>query len=207
MLGREHGPPPKPVCRLTSSPRRRLVVAARARRPRVLGHCRSGRPRVDRTCAGHSIPASVLSDGRLFTPRNMDDLNLHDNHRGDRERCLAALSTTAPRRAGSGRRSSCRHHFEGRPARTRPILSCGRPFQAVLSVAMLALRRERRFRRGLIRMMGLELVTAGGRPASRLRVLARTAITWSPVLLVPFVMRFVERIPQSHWDTLVDAAE
>ena len=44
-------------------------------------------------------------------------------------------------------------------------------------------------------MMGLEFVTADGRPASRLRVLARTAITWSPVLLVPFVMPFVARIP------------
>jgi len=47
------------------------------------------------------------------------------------------------------------------------------------------------FRRGLIQMMGLELVTADGRPASRLRMLARTAITWSPVLMVPFVMRFL----------------
>ena len=44
-------------------------------------------------------------------------------------------------------------------------------------------------------MMGLELVTADGRPASRLRLLGRTVITWSPVLLVPLVMRFAPQIP------------
>ena len=35
------------------------------------------------------------------------------------------------------------------------------------------------FRGGLMRAMGLELVTGDGRPASRLRVLARTVIAWS----------------------------
>ena len=44
-------------------------------------------------------------------------------------------------------------------------------------------------------MMGLELVTADGRSASRLRVLVRTALTWSPILVVPLVMRFVTPIP------------
>jgi uncharacterized RDD family membrane protein YckC len=75
----------------------------------------------------------------------------------------------------------------------RPLIA--QAFQLYLAVAMLAVIANLAFRRGLIRMMGLELVTANGRPASRLRVLARTAITWSPVLFVPFVMRFVARIP------------
>ncbi len=81
----------------------------------------------------------------------------------------------------------------------RPLIA--QAFQLYLAVAVLAVVANLAFRRGLIRMMGLELVTADGRPASRLRVLARTAITWSPVLMVPFVMRFVARIPPSlDWD-------
>jgi hypothetical protein len=39
------------------------------------------------------------------------------------------------------------------------------------------------FRGGVIRILGLELVTTDGRPASRLRVVGRTLLTWLPLLL------------------------
>ena len=40
------------------------------------------------------------------------------------------------------------------------------------------------WRGGVIRMLGLEFVTADGQPASRLRVLSRTAATWVPLMIV-----------------------
>jgi hypothetical protein len=39
------------------------------------------------------------------------------------------------------------------------------------------------FRGGLMRAMGLELVTGNGRPASRVRVFARTVIAWAPIIV------------------------
>ena len=68
-----------------------------------------------------------------------------------------------------------------------------RMFGLYMSAAVLALILNFAFRGGLMRATGLELVTADGRQASRLRVLVRTAVTWSPILLVPIVMPFAER--------------
>jgi serine/threonine protein kinase len=140
----------------------------------------------------------VLSEGQLFTPRNMDNLNLHDYHRAIASDILRRYPQPLPdRRDQVDARAAAiirRVTRQDAPPRWyRPILSGA--FPMYLSVAVLAAVVNFAFRRGLIRMMGLELVTADGRPASRLRVLARTAITWSPVLLVPFVMPFVPQLP------------
>jgi uncharacterized RDD family membrane protein YckC len=54
-------------------------------------------------------------------------------------------------------------------------------------VALFALVFAVAFRGGLMRILGLEIVTADGRPASRLRVLARTAVTWAPVIAFALV--------------------
>jgi len=40
------------------------------------------------------------------------------------------------------------------------------------------------FRGGLMRLLGLEIATSSGRPASRLRVLARAMVAWSPLILL-----------------------
>jgi uncharacterized RDD family membrane protein YckC len=66
-------------------------------------------------------------------------------------------------------------------------------FGLYMSAAVIALILNFAFRGGFMRAIGLELVTADGRQASRLRVLVRTAVTWSPILVVPILMPFVER--------------
>ena len=55
---------------------------------------------------------------------------------------------------------------------------------SLLYVAYCALVNALVFRGGMIRLLGLEFVTADGRRASRLRVLSRTAAAWAPVLIV-----------------------
>ena len=56
-------------------------------------------------------------------------------------------------------------------------------FLAVASLAAALM-----FRGGLMRLFGLELVTVDGQPASRVRVLARAAIAWSPVLALTLAL-------------------
>jgi hypothetical protein len=65
-----------------------------------------------------------------------------------------------------------------------PLAAMGLAFGAGLLaiVALFALVFAVAFRGGVMRALGLEIVTADGRPASRLRVLGRTAVTWMPVL-------------------------
>jgi tRNA A-37 threonylcarbamoyl transferase component Bud32 len=64
-------------------------------------------------------------------------------------------------------------------------------FVGLLSlVALFALVTALVFRGGLMRAMGLELVTASGRPASRVRVLARTVIAWAPII-VTVIMQMI----------------
>ena len=137
----------------------------------------------------------VMSDGRLFAPQNMSDLSLHDFHRAIASDVLRRHPLPVPdaQVQFSPRTTAVIRRATGQET-PRPLIA--QAFQLYLAVAMLAVIANLAFRRGLIRMMGLELVTADGRPASRLRVLARTAITWSPVLLVPILMQFVARIPQ-----------
>ena len=58
-------------------------------------------------------------------------------------------------------------------------------------VAGLSLLTALAFRGGLMRIMGLELVTADGRPATRLRVLARAALVWAPSVALVILARFL----------------
>ena len=55
---------------------------------------------------------------------------------------------------------------------------------ALVLVAATALTNALMFRGGIMRLLGLDLVTADGRLASRLRVFGRTLVAWAPVLLV-----------------------
>ena len=141
-----------------------------------------------------------LSEGRLFTPRNMDYLDLDEYHKAIASDVLRRYPQPLPDRQDQvdTRAAAIIRRATGQdPVRPwyEPILSGA--FQMYFAVAVLAMVVNFAFPRGLIRMMGLELVTADGRPASRLRVIARTTITWSPVLMVPFVIPFAPRIPQS----------
>jgi eukaryotic-like serine/threonine-protein kinase len=136
----------------------------------------------------------VMSDGRLFTPRNMSLLNLQEFHRAIASDLLRRYPLPLPdTQAHFGARTAAVIRRANGQETPRPLVA--QAFQFYLAVAVLALVANLTLRRGLIRIMGLELVTADGRPASRLRVLARTAMTWTPVLVVPFVMRFGARIP------------
>jgi hypothetical protein len=56
-------------------------------------------------------------------------------------------------------------------------------YQRLVQTAIAALLLTLVFRTTLLRLLGLEIVTRDGQPASRLRVLARAAIAWSPVLV------------------------
>jgi hypothetical protein len=125
----------------------------------------------------------------LFVPRTMDYLRLGAEHRAIAQEVLRrypatagdARAVVAPRVAATIRRVS---RYDTVPwyrvihARTMPNY---------LSVAVIALIVGVVVRGGLLRAVGLEIVTARGEPAGRLRVLARTALTWSPLLLVPLV--------------------
>jgi hypothetical protein len=55
---------------------------------------------------------------------------------------------------------------------------------ALMWVAIVAHINALFWRGGVIRMLGLEFVTADGKPASRRRVLLRTAATWAPLMTV-----------------------
>ena len=58
---------------------------------------------------------------------------------------------------------------------------------ALVLVAAVALMNALMFRGGIMRLLGLDLVTADGRLASRRRVFVRTLVAWAPVLLVAAV--------------------
>jgi hypothetical protein len=62
----------------------------------------------------------------------------------------------------------------------------------LLFVAVPSLIGALAFRGALVRMLGLELVTSDGRPASRLRVLGRATLAWLPVLVAPVVVLAAE---------------
>jgi eukaryotic-like serine/threonine-protein kinase len=57
----------------------------------------------------------------------------------------------------------------------------------LFSVAVVALADALVCRGGVMRLLGLELVTTNGRPASRRRVFFRTALAWAPVVLLALI--------------------
>src|SRR5262245_1048983 len=152
---------------------------------------------VDREAIEHALATryrDILSDGRMFAPRHMYYLNLRDFHRAIASDVLRRYPLLLPDAQAQldARTAAIIRRTIGKDA---PGPFIPQAFQLYLSVAILAVIANVVFRRGLIGMMGLELVTTDGRPASRLRVLARTAIAWLPVLMVPFVKRFAAWIP------------
>jgi hypothetical protein len=66
--------------------------------------------------------------------------------------------------------------------------------RSLMIVVLFAIVTAVLFRGGLMRAMGLELVAANGQPASRLRVLARALIAWSPIVVLTAITPQVHRI-------------
>jgi uncharacterized RDD family membrane protein YckC len=93
------------------------------------------------------------------------------------EHSFVQMMMKDPASAKSGRRAL---RLAGKAA----IVMFGRTLSFVALFAVVA---ALVFRGGLIRAMGLELVTANGRPASRVRVLARTVIAWAPIIVLMVV--------------------
>ncbi|HEX3724785.1 MAG TPA: hypothetical protein VHV08_01020, partial [Pirellulales bacterium] len=84
------------------------------------------------------------------------------------------------------------------------------PLGGLSMVALLSLVAAVFFRRGLVlRTLGVEIVTANGRLASRGRTLWRSAIAWSPLLLTPILMillpPMVRGTPSFAWLAIVPA--
>jgi serine/threonine protein kinase len=138
----------------------------------------------------------VLADGRLFAPPAADYLRLGDEHRAIaldalRRHPPAALDPQegmAPRVAAIVRRVN--------PDTTLPWYQAVhvRTISGYAVFAIVALIVGVVFRGGLLRIFGLEIVTARGQPARRFRVLARAVLIWSPLLLVPWVTPVLGRI-------------
>jgi hypothetical protein len=85
------------------------------------------------------------------------------------------------------------------------------PLGGLSIVALLSLVAAIFFRRGLVlRTLGVEIVTANGRLASRGRTLWRCAIAWSPLLLTPIVVALMPSLvggtPSFGWLAIVPAA-
>ena len=138
----------------------------------------------------------ALSNDRLFAPRTAASLRI-----GEEQRAIALDVLRRHPQTGVGPQ-------EGPPPRIAAIvrrlsLDTARPWYQAIHVrtingylwfAVIALIVGVLVRGGLLRIIGLEIVTARGRRAGRLRVLARTALTWSPILLVPWLTPLIGRI-------------
>lgn len=75
------------------------------------------------------------------------------------------------------------------------------------AVAILAFMAALLFRGGWIRVLGLEIVTAGGGPATRRRLLVRTGLVWAPLIIVvvPAIEQLQPIQPYWQWPALGEA--
>jgi hypothetical protein len=76
-------------------------------------------------------------------------------------------------------------------------------YGTLVFIAVLALIFALVCRGVILRLIGFEIVRGRGQPASRLRVLARTAITWSPLLLPAAVSTVVGGIASAPYGLVV----
>jgi hypothetical protein len=141
----------------------------------------------------------------LFVPETMGYLRLGAEHRAIAQELLRRYPATAgdsravvaPRVAAAISRVT---RYDTVPW-YRAIHA--RTSNGYLSLALVALIVGVVTRGGLLRAAGLEIVTARGEPTGRLRVLARALLTWSPILLVPWVTpgiaRVLPSVAESPW--------
>jgi hypothetical protein len=131
----------------------------------------------------------------LFVPETMGDLQLGAEHRAIAQEVLRRYPATAgdpgtvvaPRVAAVITRIT-------RDDTVPWHRAIARTSGDYLSFAFVALIVGVFARGGLLRAAGLEIVTARGESAGRLRVFARALLTWSPILLVPWVTPGIARV-------------
>jgi hypothetical protein len=139
----------------------------------------------------------------LFVPETMGDLQLGTEHRAIAQEVLRRYPATAgdpgivaPRVAAVVSRITT---YDTMPW----YRTLARTSGDYLSLAFVALIVGVFVRGGLLRAAGLEIVTARGESAGRLRIFARALLTWSPILLVPWatpgIARVVPWVAESPW--------
>jgi hypothetical protein len=126
----------------------------------------------------------VLTDRRLFGPEYLYvGLSLQERI----ERVLRRKPTEAESRRATEHpvvQAIVKEASKNMDPPRLPVLAILVLVACFLVEALFALAAGVAFRGGLLRILGLELVTANGQPASRLRVLVRTAFAWAPVLVL-----------------------
>ncbi len=125
---------------------------------------------------------TTLSDARLYAPERM--LALTPAHKTVADRILQRKVAPGSVDAAAARpavraRLELGARFEEPPF---SVLALMLFYGTLIVVAVLGLVGAIAVRGVMLRLLGFEIVTADGRRASRLRVLGRSAIAWSPVL-------------------------
>jgi serine/threonine protein kinase len=148
----------------------------------------------------------VLTDARLFGEYR-SILALRSEHRALADDLLRRRATDQDN--GQGQHGTVLPRLVERVASEPPLspthvvrIFGGLAMVGFVCTAILALAAAATTRGGVMRLSGLELVRRDGRVASRLRVVARTALVWSPVLLTMLVMVRVQvtgRGPNVHF--------
>ncbi len=131
----------------------------------------------------------------LFVPATMSDLQLGPEHRAIAQDVLRRYpaaagdhgAVVAPRVAAVITRIT---RYDAAPW-YRPMAQTS---QSYVSLALVALIAGVFARGGLLRATGLEIVTARGESAGHIRVFARAFLTWSPILLAPWVTPGIARV-------------
>jgi uncharacterized RDD family membrane protein YckC len=143
--------------------------------------------------------------GNLFVPERIGDLRLGTEHREIARDVLRRYPTNV-----GDSRAIATPRVEATISRvtrydTVPWYRAlhARTKDDCLSLALVALLVGVFFRGGLLRAAGLEIVTACGEPAGRVCLFVRALLTWSPILLLPWVDPAVARVlpgaAQSPW--------
>jgi hypothetical protein len=147
-------------------------------------------PPADREAAAIVLAAkyrSTLSDPNFYKPERF--LMITPAHKVAADAILRRHDDPAVVERAAARPAVRKLFEEGRSPEMPPLalVTLTMFFGTLMVIALLALVTAIATRGLLLRLLGFELVTGDGRRAARWRVLARTAIAWSPIL-VPAVL-------------------
>jgi hypothetical protein len=125
---------------------------------------------------------TTLSDARFYAPERL--LALTPAHKAIADRVLRREFAPGSVEAAAARPAVRARLEEGARFETPPFFALALMvfYGMLIVVALPGLIGAIAVRGVMLRMLGFEFVTADGRQASRLRVLGRSAIAWSPVL-------------------------
>jgi eukaryotic-like serine/threonine-protein kinase len=122
---------------------------------------------------------------------NGRDLNLHGSYATVRRRVLVAHPSVNPARQAQAEQTAASFIEEAlrQPAPLSVWMIPSFQVGVLWPFAIAGLLISLVFRTGLIRMSGLEVVTASGDPAGRGRLVARSLLMWSPILVADLAQR------------------